>query len=55
MTYTVLLKMDDTEEEKVHIKTLNKCIYLRTFLIIILIIIIIIFFNNHGDLAYQGI
>ena len=34
----ILLKMDNTEKEKVHIKTLNKCIYLPTF------------FNNHGDL-----
>ena len=30
----ILLKMVNTEKEKVHIKTLDKCIYLMTFLII---------------------
>ena len=38
MLTEILLKMDNTEKEKVHIRTLNKCIYLLTF------------FNNHGDL-----
>ena len=35
MLTDMLLKMDNTEKEKVHITTLNKCIYLPTFLIII--------------------
>ena len=30
----ILLKMDNTEKEKVHIKTLNKCINQPTFSII---------------------
>ena len=38
MNYTmltdILLKMDNTKKEKEHIRTLNKCIYLPTFLII---------------------
>ena len=38
MLTDILLKMNNTEKEKVHIKTLNKCIYLPTF------------FNNHRDL-----
>ena len=31
MLTDILLKMDNTEKEKVHIRTLNKCIYLPTF------------------------
>ena len=38
MLTDILLKMDNTEKEMVHIKTLNKYIYLPTF------------FDDHGDL-----
>ena len=39
MLTDILLKMNNTEKEKVHIRTLNKYIYLPTFLIFMGILI----------------